>query len=123
MTKEDTVKGVPSIPIPKEFEEVLANNDLRDLFRHYLKNHLASECLLFYENVELYEMIDRQEFRKRAAKGLLIKFILDPSQYRINISDQTKQKLLDTSKSSAWMSNVGAKMPSFCAFSWKSTLM
>lgn len=85
------------IPIPTKFQQVLDDNNLRDLFRYYLKNHLASECLLFYENVEMYERIDRDEFRKRAAKGLMIKFILDPAQYRINISSDIKQKLLDTS--------------------------
>ena len=101
MTKETSNKEDEqqmSIKLPTKFQEVLDDNDLRDLFRYYLKNHLATECLLFYENVEMYERIDRDDFRKRAAKGLLIKFILDPSQYRINISSATKQKLLDTCK-------------------------
>jgi len=81
--------------VPTELRQVLNSPRLRYLFRAYLRSLYASESLLFYETVELYQTIDKETWRKRAAEGMIKKFVNPSSQYAVNISSKIREKLLN----------------------------
>lgn len=89
----------PAAPcMPKSLGEILANPSLRYKFRQFLKERQAVESLMFYESIELYEKIDDVKWRKRAAEGLMAKFVMSDAEFEVNISGACRERLLRTTK-------------------------
>lgn len=80
--------------VPTELSQVLNSPRLRAMFRAHLKALYASESLMFYETIELYETINKESWRKRAGEGMVKRFVDPSSKYAVNISSRTIEKLL-----------------------------
>lgn len=84
--------------VPKSLSEVLRSPLLRQKFREFLKQRHASESLMFYECVELFEMVTEATWRRRAAEGIVAKFIATSATFEINIGSATRRRLLATTR-------------------------
>jgi hypothetical protein len=49
---------------------------------------------MFYETVELYQSINKDNWRRRAAEGMIRKFVDPQSPYAVNISSKARHELL-----------------------------
>ena len=103
--------GAPSRPsgLPKSLGDILSNIELRYKFRVFLKERMSVESLMFYESIELYEKIDDPKWRKRAAEGLISKFVMEDAELQVNISSVCSTRLLRITK---WEPNSFAEAKS-----------
>ena len=74
---------------------VLEDSKLREEFKDFVELRGGLENLLFYENIVMYEGISEQEFRNHTARKIITYFIMDDSQYMVNIKADQKNYLLD----------------------------
>lgn len=80
--------------LPKQFCEVLESKTLRERFREFLDERVATECLNFYEAVELYEQILKPELRQKAGKHLVEDYLAIDAKYAINIPYEIRESIL-----------------------------
>jgi hypothetical protein len=84
--------------LPKSLGDILSSSDLRYKFRLFLKERHSAESLMFYESIELYEKIQDPKWQKRAAEGLISKFVMEDSELQVNISAICTTRLLRVTK-------------------------
>jgi len=80
--------------VPSSLSEVLRSATLRHHFRQFLRERHASESLLFYESIEMYQNIHNEKWRTRAGEGLVAKFIVDEAAMQVNLGSVARNKLM-----------------------------
>mmetsp|Transcript_8725 Transcript_8725/g.11019 ORF Transcript_8725/g.11019 Transcript_8725/m.11019 type:complete len:195 (-) Transcript_8725:112-696(-) len=93
---EEHSERTPSVKLPTDIKFVLHNREMRDAFEEYLVDRIAVESLKFIDSVKLYEHVEKPEWRTRAGRSILTKFISSSAQFQINISDEERQRLMNT---------------------------
>ena len=105
--QHDVVRQLPgqeeqTSGVPRSLGEVLRSAPLRSKFRAFLKERHASETLMFYESIEMYQAIPPDAkgdvWRRRAAEGIISKFVDASAVYEVNLPDDAKRKLLGMTK-------------------------
>lgn len=83
--------------------EVLEDEKLRDKFKAFVESRGGLENLLLYETIVLYEGIPETEkdFRNHTAQKIVTFFIMDESQYWVNLSAVVRDELLEMVESKA----------------------
>lgn len=86
---------LPESDLPKDLQDVLTQKKMRKRFKEFLMDKLAIESLLFYESLEYYEKLKKDSWRKKAGTALMNKFVLEGSQYQVNLSGKTRDFILE----------------------------
>ena len=81
---------------PRELSEVLRSPQARNRFRRFLRKHFASENLLLFETIEMYQRIDNEEWRVAAGLQIVERFIHEHADFAVNLSGQVRSKILAT---------------------------
>lgn len=84
--------------LPETLHDVLDNPDMRKEFMSYLKARLANESLLFYESIELYELIEDDKLRQKAGKKMVLEFVVEDSIFWVNIPATLRVELTNTTR-------------------------
>jgi len=90
---------------PKHLVDILSSSKLRYAFRNFLRKKAASEALMAFEAIELYEGLPNASSRERTAVAILDKFIRQGSPNEINVSAETRAELLGDETKHAWNEN------------------
>ncbi len=80
--------------LPRELSEVLRSPQWRNRFRRFLRKHFASENLLLFETIEMYQRIDNEEWRIAAGQQIVERFIHEHADFAVNLSGQVRGKIL-----------------------------
>mmetsp|Transcript_10285 Transcript_10285/g.12387 ORF Transcript_10285/g.12387 Transcript_10285/m.12387 type:complete len:228 (+) Transcript_10285:141-824(+) len=104
MTSVFRIRRTRSAPLPLGKDElpdnlaiVLDSKKLRRRFKDFLMDKFAIESYLFYDSLELYSKIKKQQWRTKQGTLLLNKFVAEGSQYEVNLSGKVRDELLNTS--------------------------
>ncbi len=81
---------------PRGLSEVLRSPQARNRFRRFLRKHFASESLLLFETIEMYQRIDNEEWRAAAGLQIVERFIHEHADFAVNLSSQVRSKILAT---------------------------
>lgn len=73
--------------LSKDLDDVVFNDELRGLFKQYLKSHYCDELLTLYQIVYQYRQMSDEELKKEAER--IYTTYLDPtSDLYVNVEDQ-----------------------------------